>query len=294
MRKQDEDSIKINRFMEWLHENGALFSKIDFPRNDTPSGIRGAIAVDDIQTNEHMMVIPARLMMAPTHIFADPIYGPILQREIKDLLRGDFLMTVYLMHEMRLGEASFYKPYIDILPVPNCISEWNHEELMQLQDERIILRAKNRKKYVENSYIRVIHGLNRQHPTLFPLEEFTFENFRFAFNTIQARAFGRRLPWTALVPFADCLNHTNVQTKYDYNIDQNGVFRLFPTGRNAYPKGSEVFNSYGRRENENLLMDYGFAMMPNHWDEVRVVHISSNSVVHIYSNSVLMSLLFPI
>lgn len=114
----------------------------------------------------------------------------------------------------------------------------------------------------------MILGLNREHPLLFPLDEFTLKNFTFAFNTVQARAFGRRLPWTALVPFADCLNHSNVQTKYDYNIDGNGVFRLFPTGRNAYPKGSEVLNSYGRRENENLLMDYGFAMLPNHWDEV--------------------------
>lgn len=50
----------------------------------------------------------------------------------------------------------------------------------------------------------------------------------------QARAFGRRLPWTALVPFADCLNHSNVQTKYDYNVDENQTFRLFPTGINSY------------------------------------------------------------
>ncbi len=130
---EDEELVKIHRFMNWLKENGASFPKIDFPRNDTPSGIRGAIALEDIETNEHMMVIPARLMMAPTHIFADPNYGPILQREVNDLLRGDFLMAVYLMHEMRLGDASFYKPYIDILPVPNCISEWSDEELTELQ-----------------------------------------------------------------------------------------------------------------------------------------------------------------
>ena len=43
----------------------------------------------------------------------------------------------------------------------------------------------------------------------------TFEVFRWAWMTIQARAFGRRLPWTALVPFADTLNHGNYQTKYD-------------------------------------------------------------------------------
>lgn len=128
----EEELVRIERFMVWLKDNGASFPKIDFPRNDTPSGIRGAIALEDISTNEHMMVIPARLMMAPTHILADPIYGPVLDGE-KDLLRGDFLMTIYVMHEMRLGEASFYKPYIDILPVPYCISEWNAAELNEFQ-----------------------------------------------------------------------------------------------------------------------------------------------------------------
>ena len=96
-------------------------------------------------------------------------------------------------------------------------------------------------------------------------------------HQILARAFGRRLPWTALVPFADFLNHTNVQTKYAYrptNLDENDEiehttaydgfeFTLFPTGSNHYKAGEEVFNSYGRRENDNLLLDYGFAMYDN-------------------------------
>jgi hypothetical protein len=50
------------------------------------------------------------------------------------------------------------------------------------------------------------------------------------------------------------------------------VFRLFPTGSNRYPQGVEVFNSYGRRPNENLLMDYGFAILDNEWDEVRILY----------------------
>ena len=84
--------------------------------------------------------------------------------------------------------------------------------------------------------------------------------------TIQARAFGRRLPWTALVPFADTLNHGNYQTKYDYDIGGNGMFRLFPTGHNHYLKGKEVFNSYGRRDNRFLLNEYGFCLPDNEWD----------------------------
>lgn len=117
-------------------------------------------------------------------------------------------------------------------------------------------------------YSRTISMLHQRYPDKFPKDEFTYERFKFSFNSVQARAFGRRIPWTAMVPFADCLNHSNVQTKYDYNIDNNQMFRLFPTGGNLYGKGCEVFNSYGRRPNENLLMDYGFAILDNEWDEV--------------------------
>jgi hypothetical protein len=121
---------------------------------------------------------------------------------------------------------------------------------------------------MQTMYNRTVTALNKMHPDHFPLEEFTYERFKFSWNSVQARAFGRRLPWTAMVPFADCLNHTNVQTKYDFDVDNNGVFRLFPTGSNHYPQGAEVFNSYGRRPNENLLMDYGFAILDNEWDDV--------------------------
>jgi Rubisco LSMT substrate-binding len=108
-------------------------------------------------------------------------------------------------------------------------------------------------------------------PEDFPLEKFSFENFKFSWFSIMARAFGKRLPWTALVPFADCLNHGNLQTKYDYDVNDNGLFRLFPSGSNSYTKGSEVFNSYGRRANDNLLLDYGFAMLDNEWDTYEVM-----------------------
>jgi hypothetical protein len=36
-------------------------------------------------------------------------------------------------------------------------------------------------------------------------------------------------------------------------------------------QGAEVFNSYGRRSNENLLVEYGFAMMDNEWERVDTV-----------------------
>jgi len=63
-----------------------------------------------------------------------------------------------------------------------------------------------------------------------------------------------------------------MQTKYDYNVEGNGFFRLFPTGSNRYPAGAEAFNSYGRRPNANLLTDFGFVLLQNEWDSMKVMY----------------------
>lgn len=178
------------------------------------------------------------------------------------------------MHERRKKENSFYFSYLDILPELNNLSEWEDDELSLLQDEKLVEKAGSTRRMLKISFAKSIAKLCDMYPVEFPHEEFNFENFLFSWYTIQARAFGRRLPWTALVPFADCLNHKNVQTKYDYKpIDEIGrdkMFRLFLTGNNRYAKGTEAFNSYGRRPNDNLLLEYGFAMLDNEWDVIPV------------------------
>lgn len=60
------------------------------------------------------------------------------------------------------------------------------------------------------------------------------------------------------------------RNRYDFDVEGNGTFRLFPSGTNSYARGAEVLNSYGRRPNDNLLLDYGFAMLDNEWDTAEV------------------------
>ena len=263
----DED---IARFKQFLTENGAKWPKIDWPSNETESGIRGAVALEDIATNEHMLEIPEHLMMSPPRAYESDI-GPYLKQN-QDIIKpdSDVFLTIFIMSERRKGINSFFYPFLKILPEPGSVAHWSDDELRALQDEALLVRAKGRIQLVQNTFRRTVGVLSVRHPEIFPPDQFTIENYKFCWYSIMARAFGKRLPWTSLVPFADCLNHTNVQTKYDYNVDSNGTFRLFPTGKNSYPKGTEVFNSYGRRPNNNLLMDYGFSMENNEWDRVEI------------------------
>lgn len=127
----DED-LKVSRFLDWLNSNGAKFPKLDWPSNNTISGIRGAVATEDIGTNEAMFEIPRHLMMSPPIIFADPIVGEKFNSLI-DLLHGDLLLTVFIVYELTKGENSFYYPFLCMLPQPNNISEWDEKHLQELQ-----------------------------------------------------------------------------------------------------------------------------------------------------------------
>ncbi|DAZ94728.1 TPA: hypothetical protein N0F65_012681 [Lagenidium giganteum] len=256
-------------FVTWLRENGAEFPKLAWPVV-TPNGLRGAVATGAIASGEAMLRIPKKLLISEELCLQDTELKPIYEGNRDVFTRDDPVIALFLMRELTKGDASFYAPYLRILPYPTTIQDWTEDELSELRDSYLVDMAKRRIAEVRVFYSRIFDRLDEKYPGRFPRSEYTFERFAWMWKTIQARTFGRRLPWTALVPFADCLNHQNVATKYDFDVDGNGVFRLFPSRTNAYEQGSEVFNSYGRRPNSQLLLDYGFALEHNEWDTVDI------------------------
>ena len=267
MHEKHENNAIVTDFIRWIHENGGSYPKISWPVDDPSCGSRGAIAQADIASNEPMLFIPIKLMMSPPNAYKDPVIGAILE-ENEDNLQDDLLLAVFIMYEVSKGKSSFWYPYIRMLPEPETAMRWTDAELRELQDIRVMTRIRSRMRSLKSVFDRRVKAFFSCYPDIFDEATFHFESFQFAWFCIQARAFGRRLPWTAMVPFADCLNHKNVQTKYDYHVENNGTFRLYPSGDNNYKKGVEVFNSYGRRPNDNLLIDYGFSMMDNMWDKI--------------------------
>ena len=131
-------TVANDTFLQWLRENGAIFPKINWPSNETISGIRGAVCTSDILTNEHMIQIPAHLMLSPPNAFSDAEIGSHL-RDNSDMLSGDVLLTIYLMHELRKQEKSFYFPFLNILPTPGNVTEWSANQLLFLQVRPIFM-----------------------------------------------------------------------------------------------------------------------------------------------------------
>ncbi|GBG32761.1 Histone-lysine N-methyltransferase setd3 [Hondaea fermentalgiana] len=338
-------------FLQWLRENGAMIDKLEWPSRATTSGVRGTVALQDIESGEPMLEIPQKMIIYPAVCLACEALQPVYHARWRFFQSDDdLIIAVFLMHERLQGKDSFWFPYLEVLPTPGGIGEWSHEEQLELQDRDLVAEARRRPGALKRLYSQVQEAIELS--GLYPAQ-YSFELFKWAWMVIQSRAFGRRLPWTAMVPFADCLNHNNVQVKYalamhggrnhsnveerkvslksngdlcvaierkvdeavgletvqgiprhidtsrgvvqggkgDENENENeeeeehedvadanedtehvfeGKFQLFPTGKNRYAKGEEAFNSYGRRSNSFLLLEYGFCLENNEWDSYKL------------------------
>ena len=67
-----------------------------------------------------------------------------------------------------------------------------------------LMRAKIRAKslFLKREFDTSLKVLHESMPESFPPEIYTFKLFKFAWETVQARAFGKRLKWSAMVPLA--------------------------------------------------------------------------------------------
>lgn len=107
-------------------------------------------------------------------------------------------------------------------------------------------------------------------------KECTRDEYMHAWLLVNTRTFyfvtpkTERLPkedHMALQPVADLFNHTD-RDGCHVAFDHAESF-TFRTTR-AYEKGDEVHISYGSHSNDFLLVEYGFVLARNHWDEVRL------------------------
>lgn len=102
----------------------------------------------------------------------------------------------------------------------------------------------------------------------------TREEYMYTWLLVNTRTFyfitpqTKRLPkedHMALQPVADLFNHTD-KGGCDVEFDDNSTYS-FRASR-AYEKGEEVHISYGRHSNDFLLIEYGFVLVSNIWDEM--------------------------
>lgn len=240
---------------KWLSESGLPPQKMAIERVEV--GERGLVALKNIRKGEKLLFVPPSLFITADSEWSCPEAGDVLkQNSVPDWP----LLASYLISEASLMKSSRWSNYISALPQqPYSLLYWTRAELDRyLEASQIRERAVERVNNVTGTYNDLRHRIFTKYPDLFPEEVFNMETFKWSFGILFSRLV--RLPSmegkVALVPWADMLNHScEVETFLDYDKSSQGV--VFTTDRPFQP-GEQVFISYGKKSNGELLLSYGF------------------------------------
>ncbi|KAK4845532.1 hypothetical protein QYF36_006203 [Acer negundo] len=194
-------------------------------------GERGLVALKNIRKGEKLLFVPPSLVITSDSQWGYPEAGEVLkQYSVPDWP----LLAIYLISEASLQKSSRWSNYISVLPEqPYSLLYWTRAELDRyLEASQISERAIERITNVIGTYS--IWKRSNGHLVRLP-------------------SMGGRV---ALVPWADMLNHNcKVETFLDYDKSTKGI--VFTTDW-QYQPGEQVFISYGRKSNGELLLSYGF------------------------------------
>jgi len=286
------------RLIQWLGEEGDMYLSEESTWGEAPhpmaistetkdeitneSSGRGLLARRDVNEGDNLLKVPIKLCL--TKGSARKALGKdVLSRDINEYLA----IACQLIHERYvLGEKSFWKPYIDVLPETEEVNPtftWSDEDLSFLNGSPIIAATKSLQMKLQREYDALLggeDGLINKYPDRFPKEHFTYENWVWAFTMLFSRAIRLRSlkagEALAMVPYADLINHSPFSQAY---IDaREGGDWLFSSGEEevilyadrGYRRMEQIYISYGQKSNAELLLLYGFAVERNPYNSVDV------------------------
>ncbi|EHY57691.1 hypothetical protein HRR83_005401 [Exophiala dermatitidis] len=205
----------------------------------------------------------------------------------------------FLLEQLVLGDKSWWAPYISSLPTVEDVSHSQFEDeadLLWLEGTNLKAGFAAEAARWKEMYLKGMHQLKQSQWENAVNGAYTWERFRWAMTIFGSRSFtsqvldatlpadkallqqyrhddGRDLcvlgelfaqHFGVLLPLVDISNHKpGAKVEWQARYSFVGLQVLEP-----YESGQEIFNNYGPRDNETLLVAYGFTIPDNPFDHV--------------------------
>jgi len=179
----------------------------------------------DVPPLKAFLFIPSKLIITDHTVRASEIAFIITEHPqiFKKHFDAEYLrLIVFIFYERLKGDRSFWKPYFDIVNFTDLPFLWEDKEVEEVQDQILQREVEDYKKEFEEEWA-LIRDTFREHKydAYFPgiseeeKEKDLKQVFLISFIGVITRCFGWGLPTTMVVPFADCINHHNVDSNYE-------------------------------------------------------------------------------
>ncbi|SCW00899.1 LAFE_0D00584g1_1 [Lachancea fermentati] len=289
-------SADLDLCVEWAKRNGAYINdKVKFVRDDK-LGILAFVS-EPVNTEEELISIPKKLLITGEKSLRFFKLDKSITKNPNALLQ---LYLANLVYEKSPSEdRTFFQPYLNILPGIKSVNSpyfWSSNELDLFKGTDILVKIKrNLTKLVDEWYavvseVQAIDAADeafyqalKGNPSLdihdhirsfANIEWHSFPAYLWSHYIFTSRAFPhlllgkenlKDLNQAFLFPIVDLLNHGNgKKVKWLYSKEKDSV--AFSTSEKLNAK-DELFNNYGDKSNEELLLGYGFCLEKNDFDE---------------------------
>ena len=189
--KKSDGNSKLSanaKLVSWLSEEGDVYLSEESTWGEAPhpmaistetkdeitneSSGRGLLARRDINDGDNLFKVPIKLCLTKESA-RNALGKDVLSREINEYLA----VACQLIHERYvLGEKSFWKPYIDVLPETSEVNPtftWTDEDLSFLNGSPVIAATKSLQMKLQREYDALLggeDGLINKYPGRFPKE----------------------------------------------------------------------------------------------------------------------------
>lgn len=250
----------LENILLWIKNNGGFVGNVYFKQHNKE---RSVFTHKSINSGDIPIKIPLSCIIHDG-LGEKTKYGIIFNNNdnSKIINKKLALIAIFMLEEMQ-KEDSFYLPYFNSLPddVSNFPIFWSDNILFLLRGSELFNAIQDRKKEFINDYTTICNcckGFDKH---------YSFEDFLYVRVLIGSRNFGitiNGIKRSAMVPLADMLNHSpNQNVDWTFN-DTNKYFEM--TANKHISNGTQLEDSYGKKNNIKMLIYYGFLIDNNPLD----------------------------
>ncbi|KAM0948200.1 putative [Ribulose-bisphosphate carboxylase]-lysine N-methyltransferase [Dioscorea sansibarensis] len=256
-----ESSGECDEFLPWLQRKAGCEISSTLSIGFSKFG-RSLFASKSIRAGDCVLRVPFSVQITQENLL--PEIESHLVSDVSNISR----VALVLLAEKKLGQVdSEWAPYITSLPSIDEMHStifWSEEELEMLRESRVYQETMDKKAFIENEFSSIRPALSCV-PQVYGDCELV--DFMHAYSLVESRAWRTSLG-VSLVPFADYLNHDGVSEAVLLSDDDKEISEVIAD--RDYAACEQVLIRYGKFSNATLLLDFGFTLPCNIYDQVQI------------------------
>ncbi|CAI9773980.1 unnamed protein product [Fraxinus pennsylvanica] len=222
---------------------------------------RSLYASKYIRTWDCILEVPYSVQLSKDNL--PPDIASSLGSEVSNVAK----VALLILYEQKLGQNSEWFPYISRLPQPADMHStilWRDDELEMIQPSALYEETTRLKAQMEMDFCAVKVAFDH-FPHVFG--DVKLQDFAYAYALVTSRAW-ESSKGVSMIPFADFLNHDG--TSQSCALSDEGKQHSEVIADRDYAPGDQVLIRYGKFSNATLLLDFGFTLPHNIYDQVQI------------------------